>query len=86
MPCMVLRLDAEDSTGNKSSDYVLNDVEEINKLINLGVDGIMTDNISVLKEILIKKNIMRLLILIFLLFRTTKVFQKKAFLEDCIIK
>ena len=37
--------------------WTINDVEEINKLINLGVDGIMTDNISVLKEILIKKNI-----------------------------
>ena len=37
--------------------WTINDVEAINKLIDLGVDGIMTDNISVLKKILIKKNI-----------------------------
>ena len=37
--------------------WTINDVEAINKLIDLGVDGIMTDNISVLKKILVKKNI-----------------------------
>ena len=37
--------------------WTINDANEINRLISLGVDGIMTDNISVLKEILVKKNL-----------------------------
>ena len=37
--------------------WTINDTNEINRLIDLGVDGIMTDNISVLKEILVKKNL-----------------------------
>ena len=35
--------------------WTINDANEITRLIDLGVDGIMTDKISVLKEILIKK-------------------------------
>ena len=37
--------------------WTINDANEIDRLIDLGVDGIMTDNISVLKEILVKKNL-----------------------------
>ena len=38
-------------------DRTINDANEITRLIDLGVDGIMTDKISALKEILIKKNL-----------------------------
>ena len=37
--------------------WTINDANEITRLIDLGIDGIMTDKISALKEILIKKNL-----------------------------
>jgi len=37
--------------------WTINKTEEMKHLINMGVDGIMTDNISSLKKILIKKNL-----------------------------
>ena len=37
--------------------WTINKSEEMKHLINMGVDGIMTDNISSLKKILIKKNL-----------------------------
>ena len=42
---------------NKVFAWTINKNEEMKHLINMGVDGIMTDNISSLKKILIKKNL-----------------------------
>jgi glycerophosphoryl diester phosphodiesterase len=45
------------STNQKVIAWTINNEDQMKMLINMGVDGIMTDNLSLLKKVLIDENL-----------------------------